>query len=281
MVYVLFNPLANNGRGREDAEKAMLRKKGNKVLQDVREIKDFNLFFQQLEAEDEVIVSGGDGTLQHFINDIPSKAMEHKLYYYPSGSGNDFCNDIEFEKNGEFLLLNSYIEDLPITKFNGIERKFLNNMAMGIDGYVCQKADEHRAHSKRKVNYTSIAAKALLYGYKPCKAKVWVDGELHEYEHVWMIPTMKGRYYGGGMMITPMQDRHDEERKVTVCIVHQKNRFQLLKIFPKIFTGEHVDYSDSVSFFKGSHVKVEFEHPVPVQVDGETYLDVLSYEVNG
>lgn len=279
MIYILFNPLANNGRGREDAERIMLKKKGNKVFQDIREIKDFAAFFRELRKEDELLVSGGDGTLQHFINDIPMEALEHSLYYYPSGSGNDFCNDIEFERDGDFLLLNPYLENLPTVKFNGNERKFLNNMAMGIDGYVCQKADEHRALSKRKVNYTAIAVRALLYGYKPCKARVWVDGQMHEYENVWMIPTMKGRYYGGGMMITPMQDRHHAEHKVTVCVVHEKNKFRLLSIFPKIFTGNHVTYTECLDFFEASSVKVEFEHPVPIQIDGETYLDVLNYEV--
>ena len=38
-------------------------------------------------------------------------------------------------------------------------------------------------------------------------------------------------------------------------------------------------YKDSVTFLTTKHAKVEFEHPVSVQIDGETYLQVKEYEV--
>lgn len=279
MIYILVNPLANNGRGRKEAESFLEREKGDKTFVNVQDLRDYEGFFSALAPEDVIVIAGGDGTLQHFINDMPKGALEHKIYFYPCGSGNDFGHDIDYKKEDGWIKMNSYISDLPIVRFNGLERRFLNNAAMGIDGYVCEKADEHRRKSGRKVNYTSIALKGLLYDYKPCKAWITTEEGTREYEHVWMAPTMKGRFFGGGMMITPMQDRNREDRSLTIAVVHEKNKFRLLSIFPKIFTGGHVGYKDSVTFLTTKHAKVEFEHPVSVQIDGETYLQVKEYEV--
>ncbi len=279
MIYILYNPLANNGRGKQDAESYMMKVAGDKVFVDIRSISNLGGFFENLDVEDKVVISGGDGTLQHWINEIPEEALKHRLLYYPTGSGNDFCNDIDYKKEEGFVELNSYIENLPRVIFDGKERRFLNNFAMGIDGYVCEKADEHRKRKKQKINYTTIALKALAYGYKPCKAKIILEDETHEFEHVWMAPTMKGRFYGGGMMIAPMQDRVAEDGMLTLVVVHQKSRMKLLQIFPKIFKGEHIVHTDTVSFFRVKHAKVQFEFPVSIQIDGETYLNVQEYEV--
>ena len=279
MIYILFNPLANNGRGKQDAEDFMMGIRGDKVFLDIRNITNYCDFFDSLQKGDQVVISGGDGTLQHFVNDIPEEALEHTLLYYPAGSGNDFCNDIEYKKEDGFVELNSYIEKLPRVRFRDKELKFINNFAMGIDGFVCEKADEHRKRKKQKINYTQIALKALLYEYKPCRAKVILDNEEYEFDNVWMAPTMKGRYYGGGMKVAPNQDRNREDEMLTLVVVHHKNRMKLLSIFPKIFKGEHISYTDVISFFEVRHAKVEFERPVSIQIDGETYLDVKEYEV--
>lgn len=279
MIYILANPKANNGRGRKEAEKFLEGQKGDKTFINVQDMKDYESFFGALEPDDLIVIAGGDGTLQHFINDMPESALEHKIYFYPCGSGNDFGHDIGYDKADGWIEMNTYLAHLPVARFQGRERRFINNVAMGIDGYVCEKADEHRRHSKRKVNYTAIALKGLLLEYKPCKAWVTTEEGTFEYENVWMAPAMKGRFFGGGMMITPMQDRNNEEQTLTIAVVHQKNRFKLLGIFPKIFTGEHVGYKESISFLTTRHAKVEFEHPVSVQIDGETYLQVKEYEV--
>ncbi len=47
---------------------------------------------------------------------------------------------------------------------------------------------------------TAIAIKGLLFHYRPTNAVITVDGVTHTYKKVWLVPTMNGRYYGGGMM---------------------------------------------------------------------------------
>ena len=83
------------------------------------------------------------------------------------------------------------------------------------------------------------------------------------------------------MMVTPMQDRNNPDHTITLVVVHNRNKIRILSIFPKIFKGKHVGYNDVVQFKEHvRHATIEFENPTSVQIDGETYLNVKSVEVN-
>ena len=90
---------------------------------------------------------------------------------------------------------------------------------------------------------------------------------------------MKGRFYGGGMMVAPKQNRFDEERKVTSVVMYGSGKLKTLVVFPSIFKGEHVKHSEMVEVRKGKRVTVEFDRPTALQIDGETVLNVTKYEV--
>ena len=90
-THVLYNELSGNGTGKTKAEDVKKFLNGKEtVFEDVRKITDYNSFFAGLKEDDEIILCGGDGTLNHFINDTEGMTYENPLYYYPTGSGNDF-----------------------------------------------------------------------------------------------------------------------------------------------------------------------------------------------
>ncbi len=280
MLYILYNSLSNNGRGEEEAGKIPLDGEKEVEYVDVISVDNYHDFYETI-GDNKLILVGGDGTLHNFINNLPEEYYDRDVYYYPGGSGNDFANDIDFKPENGPILLNPYIKHLPSVTLKGVTRKFLNNVGFGIDGYCCEKGDEHRKKSNRPVNYTVIALKGFLYDYKPGRAHIEADGKVYDFENVWMAPAMNGRFYGGGMMVTPMQDRNNPEHTVTLAVVHNKNKFRLLSKFPKIFEGKHVGYTDIVEFKEHvRHAVIEFETPTSVQIDGETYLNVKSLEVN-
>jgi diacylglycerol kinase family enzyme len=90
---------------------------------------------------------------------------------------------------------------------------------------------------------------------------------------------MNGRYYGGGMNVTPLQDRLNPERTVSLGMFYGKGRIKTLIVFPKIFKGEHVKHTEMFETLVGRSVTVEFDRPCALQIDGETVLDVSSYTV--
>ena len=240
---------------------------------------NYDELFNEINKDDKVYLVGGDGTLNHFVNYVDGKTLPCECYFYAAGTGNDFVNDNKERANKNIVYLNDCISDLPIVYVNGLKRRFVNGIGYGIDGYCCEVAD-NLASKGKKVNYTSIALGGLMGKYKFPNAKVNVDGEIYEFKKVLLAPTMKGRFYGGGMMITPMQDRFNKDRTLTFAIVHDASRLKILSLFPKIFKGTHVKYSEIYTYKTCKHIVVEFDTPTALQIDGETVLNVLKYEVS-
>ena len=90
---------------------------------------------------------------------------------------------------------------------------------------------------------------------------------------------MFGRYYGGGMMPTPMQNRNSADKKVSLMVFHGSGKLKTLSIFPSIFKGEHIKNKKHITVIQGKSVTVTFSRPASLQIDGETVLGVNSYTV--
>ena len=278
-TYVLFNKMSDNKAGKAEAEQLReLWKTRDLEFVDAVKLEDYAGFFKRLEPADEVCICGGDGTLNYFVNHVDADNFDNKLYYYPTGSGNDFWTDLGKKKGDAPAVINKYVKKLPAVTVKGKTYKFINGVGYGIDGYCCEEGDRLRETSDKPINYTSIAIKGLLLHYKPTNAKVEVDGKKFSFKKAWLAPTMKGRYYGGGMMATPNQDRLDPERKVTCMVMNGAGKVHTLVAFPSIFKGEHVK-KKIVKVMKGKRVKVKFDRPTALQIDGETVLNVTEYSV--
>ena len=274
MKYLLYNPLSNNKRGEKIVNEAKEKIRGKTEVINLLGL-DVKTFMSNLSSNDDVILVGGDGTLNHFINDIVLSDIHNEIYLYRAGTGNDFLNDIEAKD--DFTLINKYLVNLPKVTVNGMTRYFINGIGFGIDGYCTMEGDKARERSKKKINYTTIALKGLLFGYKKVNAIVDVDGVVNKYKNVWLAPSMKGRYFGGGMMVAPCQNRDDD--LLTSVVYFSKSKLKTLYIFPSIFKGKHPKYVNNVKINRGKVIEVTFDRPTPLQIDGETVLDVLSYKV--
>lgn len=277
MKYLVVNSLSNNKQIATILEDARNEIRTEFIEKDVKDI-EYLSFLKQLSAEDEVVIVGGDGTINYFINAIGDYEVKNNIYLYAAGTGNDFMHDVA--DGAKMILLNPYLKNLPTVEVNGMKKKFINVIGYGIDGYCCEVGDKLRETTTKEINYTSIAIKGLLFHFKKVQAKVVVDGETYEFKNVWLAPSMKGRYYGGGMMIAPAQNRLDPSGKVSVVIYKTCSKMKALIVFPSIFKGQHVKHQKMVKIFTGKEIEVTFNHPTALQIDGETVLNVLSYKVH-
>lgn len=278
--YVLYNPMAANGRGKENAQKLVeLLPDSDLHFTDITQIQDLTGFFAGMEPQDQFILCGGDGTLNHFVNAVDCTSLPEQLYYYPAGSGNDFWNDIKADYPTELVNIHRYLEELPRVTVKGNTCRFLNNVGYGIDGYCCAEGDRQRETADKPVNYTGIAIKGLLFHHHPATAAVTVDGVKRTYRKVWLAPTMNGRYYGGGMMCAPDQDRLNRQHLVSVVVAHNCGKWKILSVFPSIFQGKHVKHRKNIEVLTGHDITVSFDAPCALQIDGETILNVTEYHV--
>lgn len=274
--YILYNPKTGNGSGENKAFKLKEYYKCETVFKDITKIEDYQSFFADLNSEDKVTICGGDGTISRFANDTYEMNISNSIYYYPTGTGNDFWREIGDINNPVPLPVEKYLKNLPTVTVKNKKYCFINGVGYGIDGYCCQVGDKMRLESDKPVNYTAIAIKGLLFHYKPTNATVTVDGKEYKFEKVWLAPTMNGLYYGGGMMPTPNQKRISDDKKLSVMVMSGSGKIKALIAFPGIFEGKHTE-NKMTTILSGKKIKVQFDTPTALQIDGETILNVTEY----
>ena len=277
--HILYNPLAGKAKKKCDCiDNIELPENAQKKLYNMTEIGDYEAFFSALSSEDIIVICGGDGTLNRFINSVDTSKLQNKVYYFAAGSGNDFIHDIGLTPSRKPIDVTEYIKYLPKVYIENKEYRFLNGIGYGIDGYCCKEINRLKALQK-KASYTLVAIKGFLFGYKPTNALVTVDGKEYRYKKVWLTPTMLGKYFGGRMMIAPNQDRNNEDKTLTVVVAHGLSKLKILTLFPTIFKGTHIKYKKYIDVHKGHNISVKFDIPTAMQIDGETVTGVNKYTV--
>ncbi len=280
MNYLFYNPSARNGKAAEDLQLIKKTLDGQDVeIYAVTDIDDYVSVIDKIQPEDIVYIVGGDGTLNRFINDSTNLRILGDIFFYSAGTGNDFKHDVDPDNSLYRIRLNDYIRNLPTVTVGGVTYKFVNGIGFGIDGYCCEEGDRQRAAGRQDINYSAIAVKGCLFRFKPYGADITVDGETIHYDKVWLAPTMFGKYYGGGMKVAPEQDRNNPQHTVTSVVIHGTGRLKTLIRFAKIFSGEHTKYTDMVDIRTGHEVRVVFDRPCALQIDGETVKNVTEYTV--
>ena len=277
MIHILYNPKSNCGKDFENVLNSVkdYYKNEEQNAVDITTVEDTKALFDTFDDSDDVVLVGGDGTLNVLCNNLRGYDIKNKLFLFKAGSGNDFLRDVELSLEGDdakVVQINEYIDNLPVVTVKGKEYLFINNVGYGIDGKVCTAAEDERAKGKKEINYTTLSIKLLLTSYKSNGAKVTVDGVTKEFKKVWLAPVMNGLFYGGGMMPAPQQDRKGDS--LSCCVIHSTNAIQTLIIFPSLFKGEHIKYKKKVEVMSGREIKVEFDAPQDVQIDGEIIRDV-------
>lgn len=277
---ILYNPLAGNGTGYKRAKHLKRLLKGSRLrFQDITKIVDYRDFFATLPASERIVICGGDGTLNRFVNYSRGAQLPNDIYCCPGGSGNDFMHDLGLPETDTLVCINPYLRHIPTVTIKGRSYWFLNGVGIGLDGYCCEEGERARGRSRRPINYTRIALEGLFFRYKPKNAVITVDGREHSFCNVWLTPTMNGRYFGGGMMPTPEQDRLNPEHTVSVMVVHNAGKLKVASVFPKIFTGAHTAFTRYITILTGHDITVRYDAPAPVQIDGEVIPGVTEYRV--
>lgn len=279
VYHVFYNPVAGDGNGEAKARQLDGLLKGELHFYDLIRTEGVAGLVNGLAPSDAIVVAGGDGTLNHFINEVDCDRIPNRIYYYATGTGNDFLRDVAGAGEKGVVEIGNYLKHLPQVEVNGKKYLFLNGVGYGIDGYCCEVGDKLRQTSDKPVSYAGIAIKGLLFHYKPTAAKVTVDGAEHHYKKVWIAPTMHGRFYGGGMMPAPRQSRDNEKGTVSVTLFHDSGKLPTLAVFPNIFKGTIEKSKKKIDVFEGKDITVEFSEPRALQIDGETILGVTKYHV--
>ena len=275
MTLILFNPYANNSDISAALKGVRAYAAGpDTVEKDLTKV-DVRAELCSLGEQDRVLLCGGDGTIMRLANALDGVSFQVPVYFWKSGTGNDFLRDLGWQDDQKPVLLNPYITNLPRVEVKGKTYRYINGVGFGLDGTVTEVTDALKAQGVKKIDYTKESIKLLLFKFKCPSGTVTVDGVSKHYKKIWLASAMHGKYYGGGMRVAPEQERGSGA--LTCCVWHTTGRLVTLMHFPKIFEGKHVQYKKSVDVFRGKKITVEFDKPTALQIDGETISGVTSY----
>lgn len=109
--HILFNPLAGNGKGEERAKRLeTLLTDGARCYHDLTKLNGYAPLLRTLEPQDVLVLTGGDGTINRFLNEADYDAFENEILYYATGSGNDFLHDLDKPADAAPFSLRPYLK---------------------------------------------------------------------------------------------------------------------------------------------------------------------------
>lgn len=280
MNYLLFNEFADNGKAKEHAEALVGKLEKFFPGLSLTSTKDLDIpaFAEELKESDNLILFGGDGTINHFVNALGENKIVCPFYLESAGTGNDFALDVNdnLDPTTGLIRINEFIENLPYVEVKGKTYRFINGIGYGIDGDCCVKAEEMKKAGAKEIDYGKITVGLLFKGFTPKEAKVKVDGKDYSFSRVYIASAMNGRYYGGGMKVAPEQKRNS--RTLTFVTMFGKGKLGTLLMFPTLFKGTHLRYKKNTKAISGKCIEVSFSTPTGLQIDGEVVEGVTSYK---
>lgn len=232
------------------------------------------------EGTKNIIVLGGDGTVNEVINGIPD-LTEVLLGYIPSGSSNDLARSLKIPKDPivaldnilnpkRFQYLDHGVIAFPDSDIK--DRRFACSSGIGYDASVC--VEVMSSPLKKRLNrfgagkfvYIAIAIKQLIT-LKRLTATIIVDGMKKEtYQRVLFMSGMIHKYEGGGVMMAPAADPCDG--KLSICLAHSMGTMKSFSLMPTTYSGKHVNFK-GVESFNCSEIEIFLDQDAAVHTDGE------------
>jgi len=223
-----------------------------------------------LSAFDGVVAAGGDGTVFEVLNGLYQHPKEQRvpLGVLPIGTGNAFARELHLQgdvmSQAVDILQRGHtrLVDVGFVKTAEKSFHFLNIVLMGfaVDASL----------TAQKLKFLGQPAYTLATLWQVIKMKSYpltleTDGERRQSDNVF-IAISNSRYTGTHFLIAPSARLDDGLLDVTM--LENLPRRRLLKLFPSIYKGRHVDYPE-ISTCQAVRISIQSPRGLLLGPDGE------------
>jgi len=223
-----------------------------------------------LSAFDGVVAAGGDGTVFEVFNGLYRHPKAHRvpLGLLPIGTGNAFARELNLQGDvmghAVDILRRGRTRQVDVGHVKTAERSFhfLNIVLMGfaVDASLIAQ----------KLKFLGQPAYTLATLWQVLKMKNYpltleTDGQRRQSDNVF-IAISNSRYTGTHFLIAPSARLDDGLLDVT--ILENLPRHRLLKLFPSIYSGRHVEYPE-ISTCQAGHISIHSPRGLLLGPDGE------------
>jgi diacylglycerol kinase (ATP) len=220
-------------------------------------------------AVDRIVVAGGDGMVHLGTNLCAGTGVP--LGVIAAGTGNDIARELglpvrDAAKSVERILSGGtrVVDVVRHTTATGEDKWFLGVLAAGFDAVVNERANQ-LTWPKGPMRY-NLAILRELPVFRAIPYGLVLDGQRIDTEAM-LVAVGNGPAYGGGMRVTP--DASFDDGLLDVLILGKISTFEFLRVFPKVFKGNHVSHP-AVQILQARSVRLEASGIVSY-ADGERF----------
>ncbi|MEE3362926.1 MAG: YegS/Rv2252/BmrU family lipid kinase [Anaerovoracaceae bacterium] len=269
-VLLFYNPTSGNGMFKHNLDQIIGRfqDSGFQVVP-VRAANGLVIDTALAEMTEEnyrqIIVAGGDGTINVCVNAMVKNGIVLPLAIFPVGTANDFATyfDIPNDIDGMVdVAMGDHKTKADVGVCNG--KNFINVAALGRLVDVSQKTDPNLKNTLGVFAYY-LKGLSEVKDLKPIPIKLTTPDAVYE-ESMYFMVVMNGMSAGGFKNIAPESDVSDG--KLNVVLFREMSLVELASLAFKVRNGNHYE-SENVLTFETEHLIIESPEDVPTDVDGE------------
>jgi len=227
-----------------------------------------------------IIVVGGDGTLNEVVNGIFTQAHiptdKIVLAMIPVGTGNDWCRmfNIPNDYKQAIKLITKrkiFIQDTGTIKYVSSEgsektRYFINMAGMGFDALVAKKTNKQKDLGKSNPMSYVVNILSSLFLYTSTKVTILLDGEKIASD-IFSMSVGICQYNGGGMKQAP--GALPDDGLFDMTLIKPIGKFKIIRNIIKLFDGSFTQLPE-VSTFRSSKIIIHSDPPMFMEADGES-----------
>jgi diacylglycerol kinase (ATP) len=237
---------------------------------------------------DVILLFGGDGTIHRHLGQLVKLGLP--VLVVPAGSGNDFAGSLGLRRVRDSLAAwnqfchgSANLRDIDLGIISAIDRGealsppqyFCCIAGVGLDGEVSRRANKLPRWLRGHGGY-ALTLVPTIFTFTPFRMKVLTPAEhaanagthwtVRSHQPALLAAFANTPLYGGGMKIAPKAKMDDG--LLDVCIVGAVDPLRLLRLFPTVYSGNHLNVRE-VEYFHADRLRVETEQPMDVYADGE------------
>ena len=228
------------------------------------------------EGFDRVVAAGGDGTLLEVVNGLwwEPRGPLPSIGVGPFGTGCDYVRNFNLGPTLRDQVMTALGEaalrvSLGLVRLQGFDgrprqRVFINVLGLGFDARVIAGFRQQRLRLPGKTGYFLSGIKEMLR-LPQHRITGALDGRPLKTEAM-LVAIGLGRYFGGGMMITP--GASPPAGHFQVVLAKNLSCLELLSLTPGLYCGKHLNHPRVTAAY-ASRIKINADPPAEVEAEGE------------
>jgi diacylglycerol kinase (ATP) len=283
--FVIVNPNAGKRKGEKDWLEiaAQLTAAGIQFVSVFTEHRGHAVVLTRKYVENgyrNIIVVGGDGTLNEVVNGIFTQAhiptQKITLAMIPVGTGNDWCRMYKIPgdyKEAVKLITRHQIfaQDTGMIKYissqgDEVSRYFINMAGMGFDALVARKTNTQKDLGKSNPMSYVVNILSSLFAYSITNVTILLDNEKISSD-IFSMSVGICQYNGGGMKQAP--DALPDDGLFDLTLIKPIGKFKIVRNIIKLFDGSFTRLPE-VSTYRSSKIIIHSNPPMFMEADGES-----------